>query len=475
MAVNELQHRLEHLVSYSSQLIFVSGNSIAQQQKSLQAFLSHQSDNTEIAFINGEADATKQSYRKQIKEQLLGEEPGLFNRPLNELLAPLNHHDGPVLICLCQAEKIPSDFLQELWDLVLQSRFANNKQHLNVLLFAESEWAEQAKTWLPAKNRDKPVLLSTESILSGANHVSDLDRLIMEKRKQFELRKINQGPTQPIAKSVLSAIWFKGLIAAAFLMVFSGLMLWLYPVELSQLLASTPDQQPDSATAPPLIEPIIDNQITNGLKQTPVLLVDKQPELTTEITQQTNTESSEQTQPQQSEAATKTLLVSEWQSKESSNERVSNAQEPEQAIELPQLDSAPQLTSSNRQIVEDYQVADTPLDNTSEDSAPQESLMNSWDNAQVLALQPSAFVLQIAGLADQQTMLQYLADNQLSDRVWVYKTKRFGGDWYVILNRASYTSIVQARADINTLPPVMLQSTPFVKRVDQVQGEISTQ
>jgi DamX protein len=122
VAISELQHRLEHLVSYSSQLIFVSGDSIAQQQKSLQAFLGQQSENTEIAFVNGETDATKQSYRKQIKEQLLGVGPGLFNRPLNELLAPLNHHAGPVLICICQAEKIPSDLLQELWDLVLQSR-----------------------------------------------------------------------------------------------------------------------------------------------------------------------------------------------------------------------------------------------------------------------------------------------------------------------------------------------------------------
>ena len=43
--LSELQHRLEHLVSYSSQLIFVSGDTIGQQQRTLEAFLSQQNEN----------------------------------------------------------------------------------------------------------------------------------------------------------------------------------------------------------------------------------------------------------------------------------------------------------------------------------------------------------------------------------------------------------------------------------------------
>ena len=48
---NELHERLEYLVNYSSQLIFVSGDSIAQQQKTLEAFVFQQHDDTEIAYL----------------------------------------------------------------------------------------------------------------------------------------------------------------------------------------------------------------------------------------------------------------------------------------------------------------------------------------------------------------------------------------------------------------------------------------
>ena len=121
MAVSELHSRLEHLVTYSSQLIFVSGDSVASQQRSLQAFISQQSENTEIAFLTAEAQGTLSNYRKEIVRQLLGPKAPVINRPLNELLSALNQHSGPVLICICEAEHLPQGFLQELWELVLQS------------------------------------------------------------------------------------------------------------------------------------------------------------------------------------------------------------------------------------------------------------------------------------------------------------------------------------------------------------------
>ena len=53
---SELHSRLEYLVNYSSQLIFVSGDSIAEQQRTLESFVFQQSDNTELAFITAEED-----------------------------------------------------------------------------------------------------------------------------------------------------------------------------------------------------------------------------------------------------------------------------------------------------------------------------------------------------------------------------------------------------------------------------------
>ena len=152
---SELHERLEYLVNYSSQLIFVSGDSAAQQKKTLESFVFQQHDETEIAYVTADPTMELSDYRRQLCRQLLGTLVGSYIRPLNELLAGLNEHVGPILITITQAEHVPDELLQELWDLVLQSRFAGNKQHLNVLLFGESTWAERARKWLPAKNTYK--------------------------------------------------------------------------------------------------------------------------------------------------------------------------------------------------------------------------------------------------------------------------------------------------------------------------------
>jgi DamX protein len=464
VANSELQHRLEHLVSYSSQLIFVSGDSIAQQQKSLQAFLSQQSENTEIAFVNGEADATKQSYRKQIKEQLLGEGPGLFNRPLNELLAPLNHHEGPVLICICQAEKIPADLLQELWDLVLQSRFASNKQHLNIILFAQSDWAEEAKTWLPSKNRDKPVLLSTESVISDSLQTNSLDALIAQKRKQFEQHKIARSSPEPKPQTLLTVIWFKIIIAVAFLLVFSGLMLWLYPIELTDLFSST--------------KPSVSSQREISNEESTAIL-DTKP-IQTDLSQPQNlTDSTDELGVKSDDAETNGLVMA-WQNDASEPKPATNnliVTETKQQTDNSNL-SNPELPASeiggSQSEAQDYQIEDPVIDPQVIEQVEAKPL-SDLDAQTLLNLQANEYVLQIAGLSDQLTLRQFVDENNLNDKVWIYQTQRFGGNWYVLLNRQSYLSLEDARQDIPNLPVAMQRSTPFVKTVSQVQQELSTQ
>ena len=93
---SELHDRLEYLVNYSSQLIFVSGESIAQQQKTLEAFVFQQHDDTEIAYLTAQENMEPSDYRRQLCRQLLGQVVGSFVRPLNELLSDLNSHEGPI-------------------------------------------------------------------------------------------------------------------------------------------------------------------------------------------------------------------------------------------------------------------------------------------------------------------------------------------------------------------------------------------
>ena len=278
---SELHSRLEYLVNYSSQLIFVSGDSIAEQQRTLESFVFQQSDNTELAFITAEPDMQVTDYRGTLCKQLLGQVVGSYIRPLNELLAGLNHHDGPVLITITQAQHIPNSFLQELWDLVLQSRFANNKQHLNVLLFGESDWAEQAKEWLPAKNTNTPLLISSQSV-STQQYSSDVDKLLAERRAAFERYRQERGEAgaPPLTDNRLRSPWLWIGVTLVFLSCFVAIMGWQYGATMTTLFDPLNSNEPSTAqniTDEPeaLIKPtrtlsIVKQDNTDTIEQQPV-------------------------------------------------------------------------------------------------------------------------------------------------------------------------------------------------------------
>lgn len=532
MAVSELHNRLEHLVSYSSQLIFVSGETIGEQQQSLQAFLGQQSETAEIAFINAKVDTYEQQYRRQISRQLLGEESGLFNRPLNELLASLNHYEGPVLICICQAELLPPSFLQELWDLVLQCRFANNKQHLNVILFGKSAWAEQAKAWLPAKNRDKPVLLSNESITESVATESALDRLIAQKRQKFEERLIARAQPQVGQPSALSKWWFRGIIALAFLATFCGILLWQYSDAIPDIWAQSEATQPvenepvkaAASEAQILQEPAVEivesptDQATEDMFSDQQLVTDWQTEseqlgaeqnqadeLETAVVQAEVEQFDSTVEAVQSdntidiaEAANSPSAIDAFVPIESSVEASAETvvEKVQQNVSLA-TDNPESSTSAQTSEpvftgeVEDYPVEDIvsvsqlpqPLEQQVQTEPTQIEITNTLAAAQVpesardieriQALSPTDFVIQIAGISSQQVLDEFVTDNNLSSQIWVYTTQRFGGDWHVVLLNQSFADLNEARQAIPSLASAMQSGTPFAKSVRQIQSEIN--
>lgn len=499
MAVSELHSRLEHLVSYSSQLIFVSGDTIGEQQQSLQAFMGQQSETAEIAFINAKVDTYEQQYRRQISRQLLGDESGLFNRPLNELLSSLNHYDGPVLICICQAELLPPSFLQELWDLVLQCRFANNKQHLNVILFGKSAWAEQAKAWLPAKNRDKPVLLSNESITQSMQPDSALDKLIASKRKKFEERMIARAQPNVMLPNTLNNWWFRGILGLAFLATFCGLLLWQYSDAIPDIWSQP--QEPvtpaitasDSVEAPPVeLESAV--EIVDAPADNNAVDMFSDQSLVTDW----KTEVSE-IRTQEDTVATSSVAATSDTANETSEMPVA---QPELAQATPAIETLDQETKTGdsiaepasietseqeqtddmgNDIVDDYQVEDivsvSQLPGQSEAEATQEVTAEDTiavtDIDQINDLANTDYIIQIAGISSQQVVDEFVEDNNLGELVWIYTTQRFGGDWHVILQRQSYPSLEAARQALPGLPDNMQTGTPFVKSVNQVKVEIT--
>ena len=454
---SELHSRLNHLVNYSSQLIFVSSESIAEQHRTLEAFMADQNEQTEVAFVTAQPQEQVVSYRRQLCRQLIGQVAGSFVRPLNELLVSLNHHDGPVLIGITQAHHLPNSFLQELWDLVLQSRFAANRQHLNIVLFGSSNWAEQAQAWLPAKNTATPLLLSSESI---ENVQTDLEQLIAQKRAAFQQRISERNNIDDTGEKValIRKPWFSLLVIALFSVFFVALLSWQYPQKMRELVGLeasnidapiTVESQSLEVAAPPSKENPIEVAAAFESQSSEIAELSKVNESDVLTTADTTGDTKDSTAEisageQQTTSTADALLVTNWQTREN------NSQE--------------SALSESEAIPETAAAVEEPL--------PTSATSSDWPA--LPALEGSQFLIQLAGLQNIDLAMQFIEDQRLENNVWLYQTQRYGGDWYVIVFNKTYASLDEARIAITQqLPSYQSQSPPFVKSAQQINNELN--
>jgi DamX protein len=473
---SELHERLEYLVNYSSQLIFVSGDSISEQQKTLDAFVFQQHDDTEIAYLTAQEGMDISDYRRQLCRQLLGQVVGSYVRPLRELLSPLNQHEGPILLAITQAQFISDTLLQELWDVVLQSRQAGNKQHLNVLLFGDSQWAENAKQWLPAKNNDTPLLISSQSVNADtalSTPSSTLDKMIAERREAFQVhldkRKalaIRDKPSNPLkSKAVMLSL------LTVFVLTFIGLVTWQYGGQISSLF------QPING----------EESVDENLTVAPGSAYDKVAALdddidgdigapATETLQSSDSRTSAVDITQNQQGADK--LVTDWQGarKTKANNALDSDNSPVEdtiaeaapaaTIQVPERAAAKEPAVN---VAENDDATAQPLDDDTPTSATPVS------ETQVPWITPEQFVIQMVAMKEKSVVNEFITDYQLTDVTRVYTTQRYGGDWYVIIFHHPFSSQEEAREAIKTLPAYPGKNDAFIKSGVQVIKELSVQ
>ncbi|KXJ58608.1 MAG: cell division protein DamX [Alteromonas sp. Nap_26] len=492
---SELHERLEYLVNYSSQLIFVSGDSIAEQQKTLEAFVFQQHDDTEIAYLTAQENMEPSDYRRQLCRQLLGQVVGSFVRPLNELLSDLNNHNGPILIAITQAHFIPDKLLQELWDLVLQSRFAGNKQHLNVLLFANSQWAEKAKQWLPAKNTETPLIISSQSVISEQpTFESDLDKMIASRREAFQAHLENRQRDGALTlANPLKSKWLYSVVVGVFLSTFAGLVYWQYAdniaglfspideanvvddidqVELgsaySEVLENAPsnvqrqDESQNKAQEKTDRQSISESS-TNSLSS--IEIVNQSADQTTDTTlaSKPSLELASALTSDKPQSEAKDTLVTNWNTAISTLENRSS----NDTVQTDQQNS-PEPISTAKEELNDVETPTIPQKNTENPNRDPDLASNteSW-------IKPTEFVIQMLAMKDNAVLQQFLSENDLVETTRIYKTYRYGGDWYVVVDNTLYPTFEaaqNARAELKDFPG---KENTFVKRGDQVLTEIS--
>lgn len=450
--MSQLHKRLEQLVHYSSQLIFVSSDSIADQQRTLSEFLSLQHDTTEVSFFSADSEQSATDYRRIICRQLANHTVGSFVRPLNELLQDLDPSKGQYLVCISHAQAIESEFLQELWDWVTLCREHQQDLHINIILFAKQAWTEQAQTWLPSNNLNKPVLLSSQSIDAVGFDVSALESLMAQKRAFFAADD-NQN--------ILRNRWFITAVMSVFLLVFAALITMQYPEQVKHVLntGALPKQAENAQTTSALVLP----------EQFPAQAeADRQPDSAAHIL---SYEAPLELVAQSED--TQTLFASVWPSQQNSE-----AAEQPKDFAVPDIVSVEQLeqqqTPSNSATSFDSAATELNIDQVTVTDIS-EPIQYTFDAETLMSLEQNLIVLQLSGMQNRSVLNDYLNDNNLVGLTWVYQTQRYGGEWFVVLFNQPFNSIDQAIEAVNLLPPKVQQSGPFAKQVLQVQQEIQSQ
>jgi len=505
--LSELQERLEHLVNYSSQLIFVSGDSIAQQQRTLEDFLSMQKENTEVSYFTSELSMESPDFRRIICRQLLGQKVGSFVRPLKELLKDLHEHPGPFLLCIKQAQTLPNTFLQELWDWVTESKTQSPNHHVNVILFGETAWAEKAKKWLPKRNSSRPVLLSTQSVDTTKFDVNALETLMAEERPSFSLDLFKRNE---FSEPIVTQKWFIVGVLFLLLSVFIGLMSWQYPEHVKSLLqtGTLPPEVDINTDQLALLNEQLDRQIENNTDS--ALSIDEAEQLPRQEKMQASLNSSS---PEDT-----TDLVSSWDvAKQTSKDKIDSlkadinvqraAQEQGPVLTnemqhtdfiqddayltdsdgdfaVPDIISIEQLDATlGKQLLTPSQENLAAVDNAALEDAVSESTLlilpeatnkqsYEFDETALLGLSEPAILLQLSGIQNRSILNEFITDNELQDLVWVYQTTRYGGAWHVVLFNQRFDSLDEARQAVKLLPSSILTTDPFAKDLAQIKLEI---
>jgi DamX protein len=469
MAATEFNNRLDYLTSYSSQLVFVCSDKIQHQSQVVDSFLAHQDEQADIALLTANELTPLVSYREKLYRQLVSPDQAAdFNRPLNQLLASLNEQSGSILISIFHAEKLPNQLIKELWDLVLQSRFASNKQHLNVLLMGLSDWADAAKNSLGSRSKEQPIILSSQiNLIATNNHdFSDLDSLIQSKRSAFALRVKGRRNTSYSSDPVYKKWWMSAILGLVFLSSFIGLLGWQYPNKVAGLFTYFDSQVP----AIEQTNIILDSTDLVMPTVAELMPAEQMPTLERNTTRD--------------KYETQNLLVTDWQTAsaklvQSINDKSTGAStldtdeftplhQPQELVIAERID----INLEQNRAVSDYQIPDEV---PAQPLLTQQTRMDFIDPNpnKLLELPQDTFVIQIAAMANMSILQKYVQDEELDGQLWLYKTQRYGADWYVLIKNQAFPSIQNARLAITGLSEPLLRSSPFVKKISQIKQEIA--
>lgn len=91
----------------------------------------------------------------------------------------------------------------------------------------------------------------------------------------------------------------------------------------------------------------------------------------------------------------------------------------------------------------------------------------------ILAWKPSEYTIQLLGVSSEKAARDFVAAQANKKELLVFKSKRQGRDWFVVIT-GRYASSAQARQAITRLPDIQRDAGPWPRDIKTIQSEIKS-
>ena len=106
-------------------------------------------------------------------------------------------------------------------------------------------------------------------------------------------------------------------------------------------------------------------------------------------------------------------------------------------------------------------------------SAPATTGNTSAQERNILAWKPSEFTIQLVGVSTEKAARDFVAAQTNKKELLVFKSKRRGKDWFVVIT-GRFANSAQARQAIANLPAVQRDAGPWPRDIKTIQNEIKS-
>lgn len=126
--------------------------------------------------------------------------------------------------------------------------------------------------------------------------------------------------------------------------------------------------------------------------------------------------------------------------------------------------------SSARKVPDSQLAKSTAVESVVQKSVPVNGVLSEQEKT-ILSWGESEYTLQLVGLSSEKSALEYIAVQQNKKDLLLFKSKRLGKDWFVVVT-GRYSSSAKARQAAQLLPEEQKKASPWPRELGVVQREI---